>query len=274
MSDKHDNHHIVPLSYYYFTLGGLLVLTAITVGVSYFNFGSMAANLAVAMAIASAKASLVLFFFMGLRWDSALNRGTMVATIAFLAVFFFFVGADLGYREEWESGTKYAEVKSAAAAASMAEIKEWERPSPDLVAKGKELYLGAGGCATCHGNAGKGDGIAGGALNPKPRNFEDNSSAWTNGTSVQSIYVTLTSGIKGTGMAGYQAMLSPKDRLALTHFIRTIIPDPQGNGKVDAQYASILKDKDSIGEEGGASSQSKGIPIDLAIDQMLKEKKK
>ncbi len=28
-------------------------------------------------------------------------------------------------------------------------------------------------CATCHGSSGKGDGPAGAALNPKPRNFTD-----------------------------------------------------------------------------------------------------
>lgn len=272
MSDNHDNHHIVPLSYYYYTLGGLLVLTALTVGVSYMHFGSTAANLAVAMAIACAKASLVLLIFMGMKWDSFLNRMTMIGTVGGLATFFFFVGADLGYREEWDAGTKYAEVKSTAAAVSMAQIEEWEKSSPDLVAKGKEIYTGMGGCATCHGNNGGGDGIAGAALNPKPRNFGDKSSTWTNGTSVKSLYVTLSNGIKGTGMAGYQAMLSPEDRLALSHFIRTMVPDPQDSGKVDGQYAGILKDKDGVGA-GGAGAGSKGIPIDFAIDQMLEEKK-
>lgn len=38
-------------------------------------------------------------------------------------------------------------------------------------AKGKEIYDGKGGCATCHGATGKGDGAAAAALNPKPRSF-------------------------------------------------------------------------------------------------------
>ena len=38
-------------------------------------------------------------------------------------------------------------------------------------AKGKELFSGMGTCWTCHGQAGKGDGPASAALNPKPRDL-------------------------------------------------------------------------------------------------------
>ena len=38
-------------------------------------------------------------------------------------------------------------------------------------AKGKEIYQGMGTCWTCHGKEGKGNGPAGGALQPPPRNF-------------------------------------------------------------------------------------------------------
>ena len=50
-------------------------------------------------------------------------------------------------------------------------------------AEAREVYKSR--CATCHGEAGKGDGPAGAALNPKPRNYTDKegwcrptSSAW------------------------------------------------------------------------------------------------
>lgn len=36
---------------------------------------------------------------------------------------------------------------------------------------GKAIYDGKGACASCHGPAGKGDGPAAAALNPKPRDF-------------------------------------------------------------------------------------------------------
>jgi mono/diheme cytochrome c family protein len=38
-------------------------------------------------------------------------------------------------------------------------------------AAGKTVYTGKGTCWTCHGQAGKGDGPAGKALNPAPRDF-------------------------------------------------------------------------------------------------------
>ncbi|RJP57860.1 MAG: cytochrome c, partial [Ignavibacteriales bacterium] len=54
-----------------------------------------------------------------------------------------------------------------------------KNPSSDFIAKGKELYQQS--CASCHGNNGLGDGAAGVALNPPPRNLTD-LSGWTNGT--------------------------------------------------------------------------------------------
>lgn len=43
----------------------------------------------------------------------------------------------------------------------------------DAIARGKEVYNGIGACASCHGEKGKGDGLAAAALNPKPRSFAD-----------------------------------------------------------------------------------------------------
>jgi len=41
----------------------------------------------------------------------------------------------------------------------------------DAVAEGKAIFEGKGTCFTCHGLGGKGDGDAGKALDPSPRNF-------------------------------------------------------------------------------------------------------
>lgn len=70
-----ENHgaqlgHILPFSYYRNTLIALLVLTVVTVGVSYIHFESGIANIMVAMFIASIKAVLVALFFMHLRYES------------------------------------------------------------------------------------------------------------------------------------------------------------------------------------------------------------
>lgn len=267
-SGKHDGdhhgHHIVPLKSYHLTIGALLVLTVLTVAVSYVNFGSTAANLAVAMAIASLKAGLVLAIFMGLRWDSNTNRISMVGSIAALAVFVWLVAADKWYR----INEPPLQVKKAAATIGMEDIQKWEADGSDaVIAKGKEVYTL--NCAACHGGNGLGDGPAGAALKPAPRNFASPVAEWKNGASTKAIYVTLAEGIPGGAMAGFAA-ISPQDRWALVHFIRSIAKEKPATAKGDARYAEVLEKVDGVGANAVAKQS---IPIDLAIERILEEKK-
>jgi cytochrome c oxidase subunit 4 len=62
----------------------LIVLTAVTVAVSYVHLGMM--NVVVALLIASVKASLVALFFMHLRYDDRLVWGFALAPIFFLVL--------------------------------------------------------------------------------------------------------------------------------------------------------------------------------------------
>ncbi|MHB8481735.1 MAG: c-type cytochrome [Nitrospiria bacterium] len=43
--------------------------------------------------------------------------------------------------------------------------------SAAVIAKGNEIFHGKGGCFSCHGDQGKGDGLAAAGLDPSPRNF-------------------------------------------------------------------------------------------------------
>jgi len=65
----------------------LLLLTVITVLVSYVDLGL--GNVAVAMLIASVKASLVALFFMHLKSEDRLVWGFALVPIAFLALIIF-----------------------------------------------------------------------------------------------------------------------------------------------------------------------------------------
>ena len=77
---NHENH-ITPLSTYLIVFAGLILCTVLTLltarpdifylDTSFFDLGSF--NIVLAMLIASFKASLVLMFFMGLRWDKGFN---------------------------------------------------------------------------------------------------------------------------------------------------------------------------------------------------------
>lgn len=70
----------------------LLVLTGITVAASRIDFG--AANMLIAMAIASIKASLVIAFFMHVKWDTAINKIVFLSSFLFLSLLFLFTLAD------------------------------------------------------------------------------------------------------------------------------------------------------------------------------------
>lgn len=77
--------HVVDSRVLLRVFAALVVLTAITVAVSYFNFGPF--NLLVAMGVATIKASLVALYFMHLRYDGAFNAFIFVVGVAFLGLF-------------------------------------------------------------------------------------------------------------------------------------------------------------------------------------------
>ncbi len=95
-------------------------------------------------------------------------------------------------------------------------------PGSEMIAKGKELY--DANCQSCHGANGMGDGPAGIALNPKPRNFHT-ADGWTNGRTIDAMYKTLQEGILTRGMAAYE-YLPPQDRLDIINYIRTFTEFP------------------------------------------------
>ena len=88
--------HVVPGMLFFKVLVALLILTVLTVVVAQFHFGSL--NMLVAMAIAAVKASLVMTFFMHLRWDTAVNNIAIISSFLFLSLLFLFTLADLGTR--------------------------------------------------------------------------------------------------------------------------------------------------------------------------------
>jgi high-affinity iron transporter len=71
-------------------------------------------------------------------------------------------------------------------------------------------------CAACHGSQGQGDGPAGAALDPAPSNFHDRQRM--DQRSVYGLYSTITLGVQGTGMSGFQT-LSEDERWALALYV-------------------------------------------------------
>jgi cytochrome c oxidase subunit 4 len=80
------------------TLIALLILTVITVGASYIDFGS--GNVVIALLIASVKATLVALFFMHLRYDKPVNIVIACSGFLFLGIFLMFAFIDFDTRDD------------------------------------------------------------------------------------------------------------------------------------------------------------------------------
>ena len=95
MAESH-HHHIQPYSHLLAVLAGLLALTGVTVAVSRIELGAL--NIWMAILIASVKSSLVLLFFMHLKYEGRFIRITFLVTIFTLAVLIGFLFWDISFR--------------------------------------------------------------------------------------------------------------------------------------------------------------------------------
>ncbi|TVR03369.1 MAG: hypothetical protein EA398_05155 [Deltaproteobacteria bacterium] len=89
----HGEHHVMPLSTYFAVFGALLVLTGITVLVSFLKLG-----LLVAVVIASIKAALVVGYFMHLKYDDRFYSVILLSSLFAIFCFFLFVFLDFTSR--------------------------------------------------------------------------------------------------------------------------------------------------------------------------------
>ena len=77
---------ITPVSTYVAIFVSLLVLTAATYIVATFDFGWL--NTPIALAVALVKASLVIIYFMGVRYNTPLTKLVVVAGFFWLVILF------------------------------------------------------------------------------------------------------------------------------------------------------------------------------------------
>ncbi len=84
--EEHGLAHVTPVQLLAVILTILLVLTVITVAVTKVDLGGQW-NLVVAMVIATIKASLVVSYFMHLRWDRTFNLLVFLSGVLFLILF-------------------------------------------------------------------------------------------------------------------------------------------------------------------------------------------
>jgi mono/diheme cytochrome c family protein len=94
-------------------------------------------------------------------------------------------------------------------------LKNPVKDSEEATLEGQKLYTNM--CVICHGKKGKGDGVAGVNLNPRPTNFTTtNVQQQTDGA----IYWKITEG--RVPMASYKSILTEEQRWQLVNYIRKL----------------------------------------------------
>lgn len=145
----------------------------------------------------------------------------------FIYVAFFAGGIDL--KEIKPQDGSAVEQKVAEVKVDVSGIKEPWLPNEDMVKHGAALFKT--NCAMCHGAEGKGDGIAGKALKPPPRNMVEGK--WKQGGGELALFATLQNGIPGSSMQGYKDALPAKDRWALVQFVHSITQNKVNDSEAD-----------------------------------------
>jgi cytochrome c oxidase subunit 4 len=84
--------HIVPPRVYYLIFGSLMVLTLLTVGVAFIDLRIF--NTIVALTIAVVKATLVVLFFMHVKYSTRLTWVVAGSAVVWLAIMFAITFAD------------------------------------------------------------------------------------------------------------------------------------------------------------------------------------
>ena len=181
----------------------------------------------------------------------------LVATLAYLA----------GMRSAGKEGGEGN--ASASKPGGTVDVAALLKPTPELIAKGKVLFMV--NCASCHGQNGMGDGPAAAALNPKPRNFHEG--YWKYGGGIARVVQTISTGSPGTAMAAF-TNLSIEERFAIAHYERSFAPKQEEDKPADLAWLGPIGGTPEKGGTapggvlGGPAKPTPTIPIEVALRLM------
>jgi cytochrome c oxidase subunit 4 len=91
-----EHEHIVSYKIIVIIWLVLLVLTGVTVAVSYVDLGAL--NIWIALGIASTKSALVISFFMHMKYERPIFKLCLLVALCILAIFVGFTFFDVLYR--------------------------------------------------------------------------------------------------------------------------------------------------------------------------------
>lgn len=95
MSESHEPH-VLSYKTLGIVLGLLFLLTGVTIGVSRVDMGAL--NIWVALLVASTKGTLVLLYFMHMKYESFFLKSSFIITIGILAILIGFMFWDVAFR--------------------------------------------------------------------------------------------------------------------------------------------------------------------------------
>ncbi len=138
-----------------------------------------------------------------------------------------------------------------------------ERPArlPSLAA-GERVFRGQ--CASCHGQAGRGDGPAGAGLDPAPADLGD--PALLGSATPLDFYRKVTHGVPGTAMPSFERSLSREERwdaVAFAFALTDSLARRAGSGQLAVVFGSVR------GTLGGALELAAGGDADAAAARVL-----
>ena len=87
---------------------------------------------------------------------------------------------------------------------------------PEAASEGAKVYKDY--CASCHGETGKGDGISGASLEPKPKDLVQLSAVVRD----DYLYWRISKGSRGTAMVGWGEVLDEEQIWQVVSFVRTL----------------------------------------------------
>lgn len=131
------------------------------------------------------------------------TKQILISLVTISIVFFLFVGFGKPIQKKW------------VAPASADKIINPLKNDPKAAVSGKKLYKML--CAVCHGPKGKGDGMAGAGLTPKPA---DLTSAAFQSQSDGAIFWKIAEG--RSPMPTYQTSIPEKKRWEIINYLRTL----------------------------------------------------
>lgn len=229
-----EQHHVNYAKIYVI----LLVLLAISVAGPM--VGIQWVTLLTAFGIAGVKAYLVIQNFMHLRVERMIAKFFLATSLLLMALYFFGVAPDVMRHEgqNWVNLAAQEAVERGISDAEHSEEAEHEESLADMLAAYPEIgvvvtaaptgaFDAAGPygnmCASCHGAAGAGDGIAAAALNPPPSDFSD-PAFWADRTDDQVAQVILQGGAAlglSALMPAWSAMFDADQAAAMVAYLKT-----------------------------------------------------